>query len=59
MTVLFAAVRQRLFPKNSPKMEETDDSISKLMKSLALPTGYEGTRKKCPSNLNNYAALPV
>ena len=24
MTVLFAAVRQRLFPKNSPKMEKTD-----------------------------------
>jgi hypothetical protein len=26
MTVLFAAVRQRLFPKNSPKMEKTDRS---------------------------------
>jgi hypothetical protein len=24
--VLFAAVRQRLFPKNSPKMEKTDRS---------------------------------
>jgi hypothetical protein len=33
--------------------------VTKLLKSLALPTGYEGTVKKYPSNLNNYASLPL
>ncbi len=29
-----------------------------LLKSLALPRGYEGANKKCPQNLNNLSALP-
>jgi hypothetical protein len=37
--VLFAAVRQRLFPKNSPRMEPVP--APKLLESLALPTGIE------------------
>ena len=33
--------------------------LAKYLTLLALPTGYEGARKKCPSNLNNYAVLPA
>jgi hypothetical protein len=38
---------------------QNDTEITTIISRMALPTGYEGTVKKCPSNLNNYASLPL
>jgi hypothetical protein len=39
--------------------DETDIEIASIINRVALPTGYEAACKKCPSNLNKYAVLPV
>jgi enterobacteria phage integrase len=39
--------------------DQNDIEIASIINRMALPTGYEGACKKCPSNLNNYAVLPV